>query len=46
MNAGTKWIVAIIGLLVVNVLAGIILVVLANGSGQSKVLPSYGIEAK
>ena len=46
MSAGTKWILAIVGLLAVNVLAAVILIVVANGSGQSQVLPSYGIEAK
>lgn len=46
MKPGTKWIVAIVGLLVANVLAAVILMVVANGSSHSKVLPSYGVEAK
>jgi hypothetical protein len=46
MKPGTKWIVAIVGLLLANVLAGVILIICANGSGHSQVLPSYGIEAK
>lgn len=46
MNAGTKWLIGIIGLLAINVLAAVILIVVANSSDQSQVLPSYGIEAK
>jgi hypothetical protein len=46
MSAGTKWIIAIVGLLAVNVLAAVILIVVANGSDHSRVLPTYGIEAK
>ena len=46
MSAGTKWIIAIVGLLAVNVLAAVILIVVASSSDHSKVLPSYGIEAK
>ncbi len=46
MTAGTKWLIAIVGLLAVNVLAAVILIVVANGSDHSRVLPTYGIEAK
>jgi hypothetical protein len=46
MKPGSKWIIAIVGLLVANVLAGVILIIAANGSDHSQVLPSYGIEAK
>ena len=46
MSAGTKWIIAIVGLLAVNVLAAVILIVVANGSDHSRVIPTYGIEAK
>lgn len=46
MKPATKWILAIVGLLAANVLAAVILLVVANGSDHSQVLPSYGIEAK
>lgn len=46
MSAGTKWLIAIVGLLAINVLAAVILIVVANGSDHSQVLPSYRIEAK
>ena len=46
MKAGTKWIIAIVGLLAVNVLAAVILMVVANGSGHSQVLPDYRVEGK
>jgi hypothetical protein len=46
MSAGTKWIIAIVGLLAINVLAAVVLIVVANDSAHSRVLPSYGIEAK
>ncbi|MDX2086488.1 MAG: hypothetical protein SFX73_01505 [Kofleriaceae bacterium] len=46
MSAGTKWLLAIIGLLALNALAAIILIVVANSGEQSTVLPSYRIEAK
>ncbi|HEX5063915.1 MAG TPA: hypothetical protein VFV99_31265 [Kofleriaceae bacterium] len=41
MSAKHKWIAAIVGLLVANVLAMVFLIVVANGEGHSKVLPSY-----
>ena len=41
MTAKHKWITAIVGLLVVNVIAMVVLIFVANGEGQSKVLPSY-----
>jgi len=46
MNAGTKWILAVVGLLLVNLIAATVLIVCANGGEHSKVLPSYGIEAR
>lgn len=46
MKPGTKWLIAIVGLLAANVLAAIILIVVANGNDHSQVLPSYGIETK
>ncbi len=47
MKPGTKWILAIIALLAVNVIAAVVLVVVANSRDQSQVLPSYGtIEAR
>lgn len=46
MNAGTRWIIAIVGLLAINVLAAVILIVFANSSDHSQVLPSYRVEAK
>ena len=42
MKPATKWILAIVGLLAINVIAAIVLVVVANGSDRSRVLPSYG----
>lgn len=41
MTAKTRWTAAIIGLLVINVLAMVILMVVANDDASSKVLPSY-----
>lgn len=41
MNAKTRWIVAIVGLLAANVIAAVILIVAANDHGSSKVLPEY-----
>jgi hypothetical protein len=36
-----KWIAAIVGLLAANVIAMVLLVVVANGSDSSQVLPEY-----
>ena len=41
MKAHHKWITAIVGLLAANVIAGVILIVIANGNGSSQVLPDY-----
>jgi hypothetical protein len=41
MSAKQKWISAIVGLLVANVLAMVVLIVVANGDSHSQVLPSY-----
>ncbi|NVB79860.1 MAG: hypothetical protein HOV81_15800 [Kofleriaceae bacterium] len=46
MKPGTKWLIAIIGLLAINMIAAIVLMVVANGSDQSRVLPSYKTEAR
>lgn len=47
MKPGTKWILAIAGLLAINVIAAVVLVVVANQSDRSRVLPSYEkIEAR
>jgi hypothetical protein len=46
MTAGTKWLLAIVGLLAANVLAAVILIIAAHSSGQSKVLPDYQTEAR
>lgn len=46
MTAGTKWVLAIVGLLAVNVLAAAVLIIAAHSGGQSKVLPSYRTEAR
>ena len=46
MSAGTKWILAIVALLAVNMLAAVILMVVANDDSHSRVLPSYRFEAK
>ena len=46
MSAGTKWVIAIVGMLAVNVLAAVILIVAAHSGGHSKVLPSYSSEAR
>lgn len=40
MKAHHKWITAIVGLLLANVIAAVILIVVAN-TGGSHVLPSY-----
>ncbi|MEO8554081.1 MAG: FixH family protein [Kofleriaceae bacterium] len=40
MSAGTKWILAVIGLLLGNVLAGVVLIAAAH-HGASRVLPGY-----
>lgn len=41
MSAKTRWIAAIVGLLVANVVAMVVLIFVANGDSQSQVLPSY-----
>ena len=41
MSAKHKWVTAIVGLLVANVIAMVVLMFVANGEGHSKVLPSY-----
>ena len=41
MTAKQQWISAIVGLLVVNVIAMVVLIFVANGETQSQVLPSY-----
>jgi hypothetical protein len=41
MTAKHKWIAAIVGLLVANVVAMAILIFVANGDSHSRVLPSY-----
>lgn len=41
MSAKHKWITAIVGLLVVNVVAMVVLIFVANGGEHSRVLPSY-----
>ena len=44
MTAGTKWLLAIVGLLAANVLAAVILIIAAHSGGQSKVLPAGGFD--
>ena len=46
MKPGTKWILAVVSLLAINVLAAVVLIVVANDSAHSQVLPSYKFEAK
>lgn len=46
MKPGTKWLLAIVGLLAINAIAAIILMVVANDGAKSTVLPSYRIEAR
>ena len=41
MTAKQKWITAIVGLLVANVVAMFVLIFVANGDSHSQVLPSY-----
>ena len=41
MTAKQQWISAIVGLLVVNVIAMVVLIFVANSETQSQVLPSY-----
>lgn len=41
MTARLKWTVAIVGLLAVNLVAMVVLIVVANGDQSSRVLPSY-----
>jgi hypothetical protein len=41
MSAKQKWVGAIVGLLLMNVLAMVLLTAVANGGGRSQVLPSY-----
>ena len=41
MTAKQKWISAIVGLLVANVIAMVVLIFVANGDTQSQVLPGY-----
>jgi hypothetical protein len=46
VSPGTKWILAIVALLALNVAAAVTLIVVANTSEHSRVLPSYKFEAK
>ncbi|HVK86023.1 MAG TPA: hypothetical protein VM513_18005 [Kofleriaceae bacterium] len=46
MKPGTKWLIAIVGLLAINMIAAIILIIVANGDDRSTVLPAYHLEAK
>ena len=46
MTPGTKWLLAVVGLLAVNVVATVILIIAAHNGAQSKVLPSYQTEAR
>ena len=46
MKPGTKWIVAVAGLLAINMLAAILLMIFANDSAHSRVLPAYEHEAR
>lgn len=46
MKPGTKWLIAIIGLLVINAIAAGVLLVEAHSHDQSTVLPSYKLEAR
>ena len=41
MSAKQRWVGAIVGLLVANVIAMVLLIVVANGHSKSQVLPSY-----
>ena len=41
MTAKQRWVGAIVGLLVANLIAMVLLIVVANGESQSQVLPSY-----
>jgi hypothetical protein len=41
VTAKHKWIAAIVGLLLANMIAMVVLIVVANGEGSSRVLPSY-----
>jgi hypothetical protein len=41
MDAKTRWIAAIVGLLLANLIAMVVLIFIANGDDQSQVLPSY-----
>jgi len=45
MSPGAKWIFGIVSLLVINTIAAVILIVVANSQGHSQVLPSYKFEA-
>lgn len=46
MKPGTKWLIAIVGLLAVNMIAAVVLMIVATGGDQSRVLPSYKTEAR
>jgi hypothetical protein len=46
MKPGTKWLLAIGGLLAINLIAAVVLMVVANAGDQSRVLPSYNTEAR
>ena len=44
MTAKHKWIAAIVGLLVANTIAMVVLIVVANGDSSSRVLPQVRFE--
>jgi hypothetical protein len=41
VSARTRWVLAIVGLLVMNVLAMVLLTVFAHSAGESTVVPAY-----
>jgi hypothetical protein len=41
VKAHHKWIAAIVGLLAANIIAMVVLIVVANGDDSSRVLPDY-----
>lgn len=45
MSARTRWIAIIVGLLVANAIAVLILILASGGASKSRVLPDYSVES-
>lgn len=45
MSARTRWITIIVGLLVANAIAVVVLIAMSSGASKSRVLPGYNTQS-